>query len=153
MKGCSSAMPRYVVRISMADSYACVVAVLTNPSPAASASASSCVACGPLGRFRKSIENIGEASVQPRVAADVVVVRVHRFAEHVRAIAAKPGDFLREPPLRRVHELGVAAVPQVVTMGERAGNTSAHGFNDMFAQQFGGDRRQFAVPENFLGRV
>src|SRR5208282_2945464 len=107
------------------------------------------------GRSRHSncgltIEHVGETAMQPTLAGCAVMSAVDGFAQHVRVVASEADDLLFQPRASLSHQVLIAAIPQLILMSDRAWDTSARCFDNMFAFRFSIERGQFTVPVDGL---
>jgi hypothetical protein len=68
-------------------------------------------------------------------------------------MAAKTYDLLLQPGTRLKHQIVIAAVPQLVPMGERPGHTLTHCLDRVLTGHLGVHWRKFLPPINDLGIV
>lgn len=105
------------------------------------------MACGPTE------QHVGEAPVQPGLAAHIVVPGVDGLLEDVGVVPAEAGDFLMQPLLRVGHEVVVAAIPELAPMREVTLDAHAGRFDHVLAEWLAVERWQLAMPVHDLGGV
>ena len=102
---------------------------------------------------RATVQHVAEPTVQPRLARCVVMFRLNRFVVDVRKMAAQAYHLLHEPALSLDHEIPKAFIPELVTVGNRTGNTAAVGLDRVFLYLVRVKRRQLTVPIHCLWLV
>jgi hypothetical protein len=105
--------------------------------------------CG-WSELRAAVQHVVEPTVQPRLAGCIVVPGVNRFVVDVRKVATQAGDLLHQAALSLRHELPIAPIPQLVTVGDRPGNAAAVGSNRVLRCRFRLERRQLPMPVHDL---
>lgn len=70
------------------------------------------------------------------------------YCNHVPqgVVTSKARNFLGQALFGVLHQIAIALVPQIVTMGQRARNAAAGRFDGVFGDQFGVQWRQLAMP-------
>ena len=91
--------------------------------------------------------------MQPRLPRRVVVAGIDGFVVDVRVVTAQARDLLCEAGTSVGHEIGVAAIPELVPMTDGSGDTAAGRFDGVLCDRLRIDGREFPVPVNDLVRV
>lgn len=93
-----------------------------------------------------AVHDVGEAAVQPALERGVVAPAVDVLVDDVRAVAGQARELLAEALVHALHQLRMAAVPQLAFARDRAGDAIARGLHDVFVHGLSVERRKVAMP-------